>query len=204
MKIRIGEVCVVFLLIWACSPDQVKTGEKGKKRQGDTLMIHHPDSIALKTAEPDCTFDTADYGHTIGALETFQSGINYTWNFKTKEAMAVIDSCDTLYLHIGGCRRFVYSARLLSSIPFDDEYELIEEARWLAVTFFGNGFDLKYDYYISNDYIEPIPGYDSLNFRAFKLDTRDTIYRDMIYTGFSFQKLDNGRRTKITIGGYVN
>lgn len=205
MRITPGIWFRLFMLFLLCRCTQEQEAIQAKPQKvADTLLIHAPDSASAVNRVTTCVFDTAVYEHTIRALETFQPGIAYTWNSKTQEAMAIIENCDTLYLHIGGCRRFVYSARLYSSIPFDDEDNLIEEARWLAVTFFGNGFDLKYDYFISNDYIEPLPVKDSLNFKAFKIVGRDSLYKDMKYDGFSFQQLDNGRRTKITIGGYVN
>jgi hypothetical protein len=150
----------------------------------------------------ECVFDTSTYKFTTEALNKYKKNIKFTWNDKDKEAETVLENGDVLILHIGGCDHFSYSATLITDIPFTETKILTEKSRWLAKTFFDNGFDSKYDKCISKGLYQEEDSNDKKDLKSYQIIDSDTTETNMIYEGFQFWKLDN--KTKIVISGYIN
>jgi hypothetical protein len=172
--------------------------EKTEEVVADT--ISKSDTINAESDE--CVFDTNTYKFTKEALLKYRKDIKFKWNSKEKEAMAVFENGDTLLLHIGGCTHFSYSAVLLSSIPFQNTNMLTDKSKWLAKTFFTNGFDTKYDEFISSGKFKKNESYYPKSTEAYEVIETDTAATNMVFDGFTFEK--NGKRTKIQISGYLN
>jgi hypothetical protein len=201
-KTMIKQRLVILLLtylIYSCS-----NSESQSKRT--TLSVDSSLNIKTEdlsqTIDQGCVFDTSIYKFTTQALKKYKSNLKYTWDDTEKEAKTVLENGDTLTLHIGGCDHFSYSATLITSISFDDTKALTEKSKWLAKTFFDNGFDSKYDTCISQGHFKQIESYDKEELRAYKIIDTDTTITNMIYEGFQFWKLEN--RTKIVISAYLN
>lgn len=154
-------------------------------------------------AEDDCVFDTSYYKFTSEALRKYKNDIHFKWNNDGKQAMTVLSGGDTLFLSIGGCTHFNYSAELRSRTAFEDEAALIKKARWLAKTFFRNSFADQYVSFI--DQKEYKLEREERDFRYYVIthDFGEDISNE-IFNGFSFQSQAGGQRTRIEISAYVN
>lgn len=156
------------------------------------------------TEEDDCVFDTSYHQFTTEMLRKYKRNIAYRWNKSEKQAMAFLPGGDTLLLSIGGCVHFNYSAELLSGIPFEKQEELLRKAAWIATTFFkGSSFGSYAGFIERKQYQQEAsePGY-----RAFGiiLDSENEELTNDVYDGFSFRSVGGGKRTRISISGYVN
>ncbi|MDF3078150.1 MAG: hypothetical protein K0S09_2039 [Sphingobacteriaceae bacterium] len=193
---------IVFLLtavIISCSNSSQKSNSK-------SLKIDSLKKVEMKGfTEPensDCVFDTSTYKFTTQALRKYKADIKFSWDDIEKEAKAVLENGDTLSLHIGGCDHFSYSATLVTDIPFTETAALTEKSRWLAKTFFGNGFDSKYDSCISKGLFKEVEIAEEQNIKAYQIIDRDSAMTNMVYEGFQFLQVKD--KTKIVIGGYLN
>lgn len=160
------------------------------------------ETLDSSSNQDECVFDTSYFKFTSEALAEYDKTLNFSWSDTNKQATAILENGDTLYLTIGGCVHFNYSATLHSSIPFDQNRELTDRAKWLAKTFFTNGFGTDYEIMINKGYYQPTILDDSLNIRSFEMILPDTIETNNFYDGFNFTR--NGDRTIIYIGAYVN
>jgi len=119
-----------------------------------------------------------------------------------KEAAVALADNDTLVLHIGGCDHFSFEARYFTDqSKFDDEAYLLDKAKWLATTFFSQGYNTKYNDVITNKQYRISPS-KSDNERFYEITDKDTRMTDHIYQGFTFSRARG--RTEIWIGGYTN
>lgn len=150
----------------------------------------------------DCVFDTSSYKFTSEALRRYDADIRFNWSRDDAEAQAIIGDRDTLWLHIGGCDHFSYSATLSTAVPFTDSAALTAKSLWLAQTFFDGGFDRKYATHISKGLFRRRETPDSPNRRSFDLIDQDTAITNQVYDGFSFENQGSG--TRIVISGYIN
>lgn len=161
-----------------------------------------PDTTTAGYEEDDCVFDTSAYRFTTAALKKYKADIRFQWNKDDGEAQAVVDHGDTLWLSIGGCYHFGYSAILSTGIPFPDSAALTGKSMWLARTFFDGGFDDKYVECISKGMFRRTETHDPQHLHHFEIIDPDTSITNSIYEGFSFES--QGTRTRIVISGYMN
>ena len=200
------QITILFLLTTLT----VSCSDNSKSVQADNVSS---DSLANKTADSltndtnagadnDCVFDTSTYKFTTEALKKYKQDIKFVWDDKEKEAKTILENGDTLVLHIGGCYHFSYAARLYASTPFADTKVLTEKSRWLAKTFFDNGFDTKYDQCISTGQIKESESRDPQNIKMFEIIDSDTAITNKVYDGFLFERQQRG--TKISIDGYIS
>lgn len=185
-------VTIICLLTVACKP----SSKDSQLINNSTLA---KDTIATFD-DIDCIFDTSSYKFTTTALLKFDKAIQYKWDKETKQAKTVLNNGDTLYLSIGGCDHFGYTARLITKTPFNTTDSLLNKTRWLARTFFDNGFE-SYDQLIAVDKFskseDSTPEYSMYN-----VALSDSVAENCIFEGFSFEK--RGNNTIIEIGGYIN
>jgi len=155
----------------------------------------------VQAAETECVFDTNTYQFTTRALRKPNPDQPFTWDGEQQQAVAPLANGDTLMLHIGGCTHFSYLASYRTdSAKFHQEAYLFDKAKWLAETYFDNGFNEAYPRFIANKQYqleESAPG-----FRLYTIADPDTSVTNRIFEGFYFKK--EGTRTEIRIHGYVN
>lgn len=149
----------------------------------------------------DCIFDTAIYKFTTDILLRYDKNIKFSWDNETKRAKTLLSDGDTLYLSIGGCNYFGYSAELFTSIPFHLKDSLYKKAAWIAKTFFDNGFE-NYSEYITNGNYMFNKELSNEQYLYYDMTLSDTIPVNMIFTGFQFQQYYS--KTIITINGYFD
>jgi hypothetical protein len=167
---------------------------------GDTT--DHGSAEDMESGEDGCVFDTSTYKFTTEKLKKYKPNISYHWDQWQAEARTVLDDGDTLWLHIGGCDHFSYTAVLGTSLTITDSAALMEKTRWLARTFLENDFDTKYDKWIAQGQFER-DGNSVYGERLFyNTVDPDTAVTDHVYEGFSFTR--RGARTRIEITGYIN
>jgi len=149
----------------------------------------------------DCTFDTASYEPVKKAIRKYNKTISYSWNQETKTARCILPDGDTLFLHIGGCDHYSYSAELHTSIRYLETKKLIEKSRWIAMNFFSDGFDDQYNQLISSGNYK-IEKSEKKDFQFFEIQNVSKEPTNHILDGFSFLK--NGKGTIIRISAYIN
>ncbi len=155
-----------------------------------------------QTDYSDCVFDTNTCQFTTKAIIKFDPKTSFSYSNKTKQAIALLENNDTLWLHIGGCNAFSYSAKLSTAIPFSETKELTEKAKWMARTFFeGSGFDEKYKECIDKGLYEESKAGNPLQ-KHFEILDPDTNITNLIYNGFTF--IEKGDRVHIEVSGYVD
>jgi hypothetical protein len=155
-----------------------------------------------KEEEIECIFDTSTYKFTINALKKYKPDINFKWDKVEKKAISNLPNGEILTLGIGGCDHFGYEAILITPIKFEEKDALIQKAKWLAKTFFANGFDIKYDQFISKGLYKEVKSDDTLNHKLFEIIDTDTEETNSVYNGFTFTR--SGTSTKVQISGYQN
>ena len=183
---------IICLLTAACKP----SGKDNQSMNDSTLAKDTIDALD----DSDCIFDTSSYKFTTTALLKFDKAIQYKWDKDTKQAKTVLNNGDTLYLSIGGCDHFGYAATLITKTPFNITDSLLNKTRWLAKTFFDNGFE-SYDQLIANNKFNKSED-STPEYSAYDVTLSDSVAENCIFEGFSFEK--RGNNTIIAIGGYIN
>lgn len=183
---------VICLLTAACKP----SAKDNQSMNDSTLAKDTIDTLD----DSDCIFDTSSYKFTTTALLKFDKTIQYKWDKEAKQAKAILNNGDTLYLSIGGCDHFGYAATLITKTPFNVTDSLLNKTRWLAKTFFNNGFEsydelIAYNKYSKSE--DSTPEYSS-----YDVTLSDSVAENCIFEGFSFEK--RGNNTIIAISGYIN
>jgi len=166
----------------------------------DTLLLDT--TVAAIEEESDCVYDTSTFKFTTDAIKRYDANSRYFWDSQREEAVVLLEGHDTLHLRIGGCIHFAYSASLSTDIPFTDNEKLIAKTRWIAKTFFAQGFDVKYEDCFSKGLYKQTESYDSSNIKPFMIINSDTVTTNHVYEGFSFY--NRGSRTEIVISGYLD
>jgi len=152
--------------------------------------------------DDDCIFDTSSYKFTTEAILNFDKGLKIRWDNETKIATTTLKNGDELYLSIGGCYHFGYNARLITNTNFSDNDLLLEKAKWIAVSFFTNGFDTGYDECIKDGLYERDQENSNGDERFYYIINPEPENEIQVFTGFSFKRM--GEKTEIEIGGYFN
>lgn len=183
----------ICIFVIACKPSSHNNGElmTNANLTRDTLGTLH---------DSDCIFDTSSYKFTTEALLKFDKTVEYKWDNEIKQAKAVLSNGDTLCLSIGGCDHFGYAATLVTKTPFNETDSLLNKTRWLARTFFDNGFD-SYDHLIGNNKLKKSEDSTPL-YSRYDVILSDSVAENCIFEGFSFEKQENN--TIIEISGYIN
>jgi hypothetical protein len=176
------------------SIDQTKSPDSIKTSQLEELK-------SLQEAD-DCVFDTSAFKFTSEALRKYDKNISFYWDEQEANAHVKLNDNDSLILHIGGCTHFSYQATFITdSSTFQDTEYLLRKTRWLAETFFSNGFDAKYVYCIEKKlYKEDKHSTESI--KLYTIVDPDTTITDHVYEGWTFKK-ENGK-TRISLLGYQN
>ena len=174
-----------------------KTANKNEQLMTDSVLIKD----TINTSDDfDCIFDTSSYKFTTEALLKFDKALKYKWDNEIKQAKAVLSNGDTLCLSIGGCDHFGYTASLVTKTPFNSTDSLLNKTRWLAKTFFDDGFD-SYDQLIARNKFNKSEDSTPL-YSRYDVILSDSIPENHIFEGFSFEKQENN--TIIEISGYIN
>lgn len=197
------------MILTGCEDNSYKFKYDGSKSKNEQMQITasnagSEEGYVDENDYSNCAFDTNTCQFTTEAILKFDPQLDVSYSNKLKQATAVLNNGDTLWLHIGGCNHFSYNAKLSTSIAFTDTTALTEKAKWLAQTFFeGSGFDLKYSECIDNGlYEKAVSGKKKSAYKLYHIINPDTSQTNMIYDGFSFEKKEN--RVIIEIGGSVN
>lgn len=191
-KLLLFAVSAICLLIFACRPS-----DKSSQSMNNPLLANDTMDIS---DDIDCIFDTSSYKFTTEALLKFDKSLPYKWDNDLKQAKAVLRNGDTLYLSIGGCDHFGYTAILITKMPFNETDSLLDKTRWLARSFFENGFE-SYDQLIGDGKFNKSEESTSL-YSIYDVIQPDSIAENCVFDGFSFEKQKNN--TKIEIGAYIN
>lgn len=183
---------IICLFIVACKPSH---------NNGELMTNADLTRDTLGTFDDsDCIFDTSSYKFTTEALLKFDKTLQYKWDNEIKQAKAVLSNGDTLCLSIGGCNHFGYAATLVTKTPFNLTDSLLNKTRWLARTFFDNGFD-SYDRLIANNKFKKSEDSTPL-YSRYDVILSDSIAENCIFDGFSFERQVNN--TIIEVSGYIN
>jgi len=153
--------------------------------------------------DDDCIFDTSIYEFTTTAILKYDKELKIKWDNEKKEASTMFENGDSLYLSIGGCYHYAYNARLITGIDFKNEDLLLEKARWIARSFFDNGFEKDYDEYIRGGLFEKDQDISDNEYRFYYIINPNPTEEMQVFSGFSFKKISD-RTTEIEIGGYFN
>jgi len=154
-----------------------------------------------KEIESDCVFDTSSYKFTSEILLKFDRKIRFSWNKNNRQAIVKFPKGDSLLLSIGGCNHFGYSAEYRTDASaFSNPDYLMEKTTWLARNFLDNGFDTNYLRFISNK--QYILERDENDWKYYSVEIDSLVAENEIYDGFGFKRV--GKRTHISIGGYIN
>ncbi len=167
----------------------------------DSIQVESIAEPVQSMEEIECVFDTSTYQFTTQALRKHNPTQRFNWNKVRQEATVPFENGDTLILHIGGCNHFSYLAFYRTdSTKFDQEGYLFEKTKWLAETYFDNGFDEKYAHFITNKQYQLEDSKPGV--RLYSITDPDTTVTNRVYEGFYFKK--TGERTEIRIYGYLN
>jgi hypothetical protein len=200
-------IVTLAILTGSCLSKKMQEDTTTPADSTDTVPPPVLESIPIDTntaeyEEDNCVFDTSAYKFTTAALKKYKADIRFQWNKDEAKAQAIVDHGDTLWLSIGGCYHFGYSATLSTAIPFTDSAALAGKSLWLAQTFFDGGFDDKYVACISRGMFRRSETHDPQRLHHFEIIDPDTSITNYIYEGFSFE--NQGARTRIVISGYMN
>ena len=178
------------------------TGDSSSAPTGLTAAVPvDTTEYASEDMQNECVFDTSTYEFTTDKLKQYQADISYQWDSRQAQARTVLSDGDTLWLHIGGCNHFGYSAALGTAVPFEDSAALMNKARWVALTFLEDVGE-KYDEMIAQEQFQSGGGSIPGKIRMYDVIVSDTVVTAYIYDGFSFAR--KGTRTRIEIMGYIN
>ena len=210
MKSVIIQGFIMLLLFSNCNETNIQQLIDETENKSDTFRITNKNILTEEdyddlTDYSNCKYDTNTCAFTCKAMIRFDHRLNYTYSNRFKKAGAVLGNGDSIWVHIGGCNKFYYTAELISSIiPFESTTALTHKARWMAMSFFeGSGFDDKYKECIEKGYYEEIKSVENgSNIKQFKINDPDTLQNIMVFDGFTFE--NKGDRVKISIGGYKN
>ena len=156
----------------------------------------YPDNI-----ESDCVFDTSTYKFTTEILLKFDRKIHFTWDKNNQQAIVKFPKGDSLLVHVGGCDHFGYSAEYRTNAEaFSNQDYLMAKTKWLAKNFLDNGFGTNYLRFISNK--QYVLEKDESDWKFYSVETDSLIAENEIYDGFDFKRI--GKRTRISISGYIN
>ncbi len=195
MKNALYLIFLTFLAI-SCSVDEKSNREKFDNKIENVVVESNEKSAEIS----DCVFDTNTYKFTTEPIRKYNSQLKFQWD--GHNAIVPLEAGDTLILSIGGCNHFGYSAIYKTDgEKFKDSTFLVEKAKWLAQTFFNNGFDKNYVKYISDGKFQ-LDSDNSSKIQKNYFITDTTMQENEIYEGFRFIK--EGNRTEIGIYGYIN
>jgi hypothetical protein len=198
MIVRVLVILLLADLLQACSTQFSETATRKATR--DTVPVG---AVAepLGAAETECVFDTNAYGFTTRALLKANPGQQYVWDHGQKQAVAPLANGDTLILRIGGCDHFSYLAFYRTdSAKFNQQAYLLGKVKWLAETYFDDGFEKDYSHFIASRQYQLAES--GLDISWYSVASPDTTVTNRIFEGFYFKKA--GDRTEIWIHGYVN
>lgn len=190
-------IILVFILQSCTSTtDKISTVDSTAKQFKDTAV---PLTANEHQTDNDCVFDTSTFKFTTEAIKNYNPSLRYIWNDETKEATIWINQKDTLNLHIGGCDHFSYAATYSTDeTVFETDSIMMSKIRWLAKSFFNNGFD--------KGFTDPI---DKKQFRIQRDgETKNVILKesnamtDHVYEPINIVKV--GGRTTISMLAYQN
>jgi len=180
-------VTLAFFALYSCTYNK---DEKSTKKIADTTITAAANN---KGDSNTCIFDTSVYKFTTEDLRAYDPKISFTWNDQYHEAIVKLDKNDTLRLHVGGCESFFYSAVYTTdSSLFQNDSLLINKAKWIAKTFFTNGFGDKYISGLTNNHYE----IDRSQPRAktLTISDKDTVETNMSIEPITF-RIEDGRTT---------
>ena len=197
---RVLPVLFLATLLQACTAESQDTA--ALTAVGDSLPVETAAAAPVPAAaEAECVFDTNTYQFTTRALRKHKLDQRYIWDTEQKRAVAPLANGDTLILRIGGCDHFSYLASYRTdSAKFNQEVYLFDKVRWLAETYFDDGFDQDYSRFIANKQYQLEQS--ATGFRLYSVASPDTAVTNRVCEGFYFKKA--GGRTEIWIHGYVN
>ncbi|WP_210487530.1 hypothetical protein [Rufibacter aurantiacus] len=150
----------------------------------------------------ECVFDTSTYHFTTEAIKKYDKNQDFHWDKQSSSALVKLNATDSLILSIGGCNHFTYSATYVTDkAKFSDRKFLIQKAKWLAKSFFSQGFDEKYVYSIENNLyrLEETQRDDFLWYTIIDKDTAETNYT---YEGWTIEKV--GGKVRLNLIGSIN
>lgn len=197
MLARVLITLLFTIILQACSSEPENTTNNRVMQGSEPVRVE----AAPALEELECVFDTNTYQFTTQALLKYNPTQSYFWDKEQQAAVVPLLNGDTLILHIGGCSHFSYLASYRTdSAKFTQTEYLLEKAKWLAQTYFDNGFDKKYAHFIANkqyqlEESEP-------NIKLYSILDSDTTLTNSVYEGFYFKRV--GERTEIWIHGYLN
>jgi hypothetical protein len=196
MTIRALLFLLLTNLMPACTPPS--SDAASRKAMRDAVPVA---TATAPAAETECVFDTSTYRFTTEALRKPNPHQPFTWDKAQQWAVAPLPDGDTLILHIGGCTHFSYLAVYRTdSAKFNQEAYLFDKTKWLAKTYFDDGFDEDYARFIANRQYQLAESGPDI--RWYAIANPDTAVTNRIFEGFYFKK--NRNRTEIWIQGYVN
>ena len=118
----------------------------------DRSSVSKLEKIREDAKYENCVFDTSSFKFTSEAIKHYNQNLEFYWDKEKESAFVRLNETDSLILHIGGCTHFTYQAIFITDgSRFNDSEYLIQKTKWLAKTFFSNGFDDKYVYCIENN-----------------------------------------------------
>ncbi|AEA42660.1 hypothetical protein [Fluviicola taffensis] len=200
----------VFLLLSiiifsvACSSEQKKEKKENKSivsNEKETESNVDSNNGYSDNIESECVFDTSTYKFTSEILLKFNPKIRFSWDKNNDQAIVKFPKGDSLLLHVGGCNHFGYSAEYRTNeAAFENQEYLMATTKWLAKNFLDNGFDTNYLRFISNKQYKLER--DENDWKFYSIEVDSLIQENEIYDGFDFKRV--GKRTHISIGGYIN
>jgi len=185
------------ILLFGCADGHDKS--VSKSALADSIQ---PTEDPANKFPDECIFDTSAYKFTTDALLKYSPKMKYRWDTATKSVNVRLDNGDSLTLHIGGCDHFGFQASLLTSTLFSDTVELFNKTKWLAKTFFYNGFEEKIPDLISKGHIKLYDVDHDEDSKTYTFENPDTTVTNLILDGFIFKK--RGSKTLIDVGAYIN
>lgn len=198
-KMKHLPLIILASIIYSCTS---KT-DKGSTADNSSLAGKYTTNHLVEKEHEDgsdCVFDTSTYKFTTEAIKNYNSSLKYVWNDETKAATVWMDQSDTLILHIGGCDHFTYSAIYTTDQTlFDTDSVMLSKAKWIAKSFFSNGYNKGFMNAIDKNLFE-IDG--KANNKTVTLKQVVTEISDHVYEPILIEKI-NGR-TRITLTAYQN
>lgn len=155
--------------------------------------------IKKSELEEDCVFNNDIKSLSIEAIQKLDSSINFNWDNETKEVSAIYDN-DTIFVSIGGCNHFNFTAKLKSIQNFDDTVFWLEKAKWLANMFFWKQIGEDYAKAIEDGRL--IKDDNTSNDKIHFMYPPDTSITNIYKTGITITKIPDG--TILEVGAYVN
>lgn len=196
----------VILLSSACSSSPKKETKEDNpivstEKEVEPKVDSNEDYPDNDNLESDCVFDTSTFKFTSEILLKFDRKIHFTWDKNNQQAIVKFPKGDSLLVHVGGCDHFGYSAEYRTNAEaFSNADYLMTKTKWLAKNFLDNGFGTNYLRFISNN--QYALEKDENDWKFYSVQTDSLIAENEIYNGFDFKRV--GKRTRISISGYIN